>query len=175
MHEKTLRRKGKSVRSGGGWFSLNRLLELYDPGELATAIERHGLQVIDRYGRRALAELEGQGDYSRTKALDLLADRQAEIQNPGPDFPSWDSEQYELEPHPLERFGWPVDALPDFDGTRGSASTQKPILWTERPLDEFERELREAGSLEKAASIHGKSRQRYTEVFKKKGGKLSER
>jgi hypothetical protein len=170
--EKKLQRDGKSIRSMGGWFSLNSLLELYEPGELATTVEGFGVMVIDRYGRRAQAGPAGQDNYSRSKALDLLAERQAEIEDPGLDFPSWKSDRYELGPHPLDRFGWVTDALPSFEGEPSANSGGSEVYWTQRPLEEFDREIQQAGSLEKAAELHGKTRQRYTAVYKKVGGKL---
>lgn len=170
--EKKLQRDGKSIRATGGWFSLNSLLELYEPGALATTIEVFGVMVIDRYGRRAQADRAGQDDYSRSKALDLLAERQSEIENPGPDFPSWASDRYELEPHPLDRFGWETDALPSFEGEPSATSSGSKVYWTQRPLEEFDREIQQAGSLRKAGLIHGVSRQAYTARYRKLGGKL---
>ena len=172
FEEKELQKDGKSIRAIRGWFSLNQLLKLYEPAELATIVEGFGVMVFDRYGRRAQADSAGQDDYSRCKALDLLADRQAEIENPGPDFPSWESGRYELEPHPLDRFGWATDALPSFEEEPSSNVSGSEVIWTQRPLEEFDREIRQAGSLEKAAELHGRSRQRYTEIYRKLGGKL---
>jgi hypothetical protein len=170
--EKKLQRDGKSIRAVGGWFSLNSLLELYGPAVLATTIEERGVMVIDPFGRVRWADAMSRDDYSRCKALDLLADRQAEIENPGPDFPSWESDRYELEPHPLDRFGWATDALPSFEEEPSSNVSGSEVIWTQRPLEEFDREIRQAGSLSKAALIHDVSRQAYTARYRKLGGKL---
>ena len=173
MSDKTLEKQGKAIRSFNGWFSLNRLLELYSPGVLATAVEGHGVFVIDRLARPIQADLEGQSDYSRTKALDLLADRQAEIEDPRPGSPSWNSERYDTEPHPLDRFGWPEDALPNLDEVERKGPLQKAIPWRQRPLSEFEQEIEKAGSQTKAAAIHGVRRQTYSAAYnKKKAGKV---
>ena len=149
--EKKLRKNGKAIHSFNGWFSLNRLLELYTPAVLATAVEGHGVMVVDRFARFVQADSASQDDYSCCKALGLLAKRQAEIENPGPDFPSWESDRYETEPHPLDRFGWATDALPSFEGEPSANSGGSEVYWTQRPLEEFDREIQQAGSLEKAA------------------------
>jgi hypothetical protein len=168
MEETELKRNGKTVRSFGGWFSLNCLLELYEPGALATTIEGLGVMVIDRYGRRAQADPAGQDDYSRCKALDLLAERQAEIENPGPDFPSWESDRYEVEPHPLDRFGWTADNLPSFEKVEGLVSAKAQVPWSERPWKAFESEYRQLRSFKKCGALHRVSGERYRTVFRKK-------
>ena len=153
------------------WYSLELLLDYYSVALLATAIEMSGVFVIDEFGRKVIASGSSSEDRrSAQYALLLLADRYAELENPGPDY-SWRAERWESEPHPLCFFGWPVEEFPDLqklitqDGMPKPAS--KVLSWTERTPDEFVKEKNQAGSFAKAAKIHGVTRQRYTEVFNK--------
>ena len=98
------------------WHSLLSLLERYSPAILATAIEQQGVFVYDRFNRVVKASLEGDDDFSQNKALSLLADWQAELNDPGPIY-SWEHEKYEFEPHPTQKFGWPEEKLPPLDGS----------------------------------------------------------
>ena len=70
------------------WRSLRELLEQNSPAVIASAIERHGVFVYDRYNRVVKASPESKDDYSQAKALDLIADWQAELSDPGPTY-SW--------------------------------------------------------------------------------------
>ena len=95
------------------WCSLLELLEKHSPAAIATAIERHGVFVFDRYNRIVKAASESNDEYSQAKALDLVADWQAELNDPGPEF-SWNHERYEFDTHPTQRFGWLEEQLPTF-------------------------------------------------------------
>jgi hypothetical protein len=96
------------------WHSLRSLLEKHSPADIATAIEKYGVCVYDRFNRVVTASDEIAGEYSQAKALNLVADWQAELSDPGPSY-SWDHKRYELEAHPTERFGWPDNKLPNFN------------------------------------------------------------
>ena len=95
------------------WRSLRELLEKHSPAVLATAIERHGVFVYDRYKRIVKAFPESNNKYSQAKALDLIAEWQTELDDPDPTY-SWDHPRFELEDHPTQRFGWPEGQLPNF-------------------------------------------------------------
>jgi hypothetical protein len=97
------------------WYSLHNLLEQYSTAILATAIEQSGVFVYDRFNRVVMASSTDVDDFSQYKALALLADWQAELNNPGPTN-SWDHEKFELEAHPTQNFGWPEGKLPPLDG-----------------------------------------------------------
>jgi len=95
------------------WRSLRELLEQNSPAVIASAIERHGVFVYDRYNRVVKASPESNDNYSQAKALDLIADWQAELSDPSPTY-SWEHPRFELEDHPTQRFGWPAGELPNF-------------------------------------------------------------
>lgn len=105
------------------------LLERYSPAILATAIEHQGVFVYDRFNRVVKASLEGNDEFSQNRALSLLADWQAELNNPGPIY-SWEHEKYEFEPHPTQNFGWPDMNLPGFDGVASPAITAPSSIKT---------------------------------------------
>ena len=96
------------------WHSLRSLLEKYSPADIATAIEKYGVCVYDRFNRVVTASNEIADEYSQANALNLVADWQAELNDPGPSY-SWDHQRYDLETHPTERFGWPDNKLPNFN------------------------------------------------------------
>jgi hypothetical protein len=96
------------------WRALRELLEKHSPADIATAIELNGVFVCDRYNRIVKASFESTDEYSQSKALDLVADWQAELNDPGPEF-SWDHERYDFDTHPTQRFGWPNSKLPKFN------------------------------------------------------------
>jgi hypothetical protein len=106
------------------WRALRELLEKHSPADVATAIERHGIFVSDRYNRIVKASLESNDDYSQAKALDLVAAWQAELNDPGPEF-SWNHERYDFDTHPTQRFGWPNKNLPKFNSSE-KVTTSKP-------------------------------------------------
>ena len=95
------------------WRSLRELLDKHSPAVVATAIERHGVFVYDRYKRIVKAFPESNNKYSQAKALDLIAEWQTELDDPDPTY-SWDHPRFELEDHPTQRFGWPEGQLPNF-------------------------------------------------------------
>lgn len=115
------------------WRALRKLLEKHSPADVATAIERHGVFVSDRYGRIVKASTESKDDYSQAKALDLIADWQAELNDPGPTY-SWDHPRFELEDHPTQRFGWHEESLPNLSPQAKTANLKKPntpkTIWT---------------------------------------------
>ena len=96
------------------WHSLRSLLEKHSPAVIATAIEKYGVYVYDRFSRVVTASNEIAGEYSQATALNLVADWQAELNDPGPSY-SWNHQRYDLEAHPTERFGWTDNKLPKFD------------------------------------------------------------
>jgi hypothetical protein len=96
------------------WHSLRSLLEKHSPADIATAIEKYGVYVYDRFNRVVTASDEIAGEYSQAIALNLVANWHAELNDPGPKY-SWDHQRYELETHPTERFGWPDNKLPNFN------------------------------------------------------------
>ena len=115
------------------WRSLRELLKKYSPAVLATAIERHGVFVFDRFKRTVKASPEPNDKYSQTKALDLIADWQAELNDPDPTY-SWDHPRFELEDHPTQHFGWPEGQLPDLSAQAKTVNTQNlntpKTIWT---------------------------------------------
>ena len=115
------------------WRSLRELLEKHSPAVLATAIERHGVFVFDRFKRTVKASPEPNDKYSQTKALDLIADWQAELNDPDPTY-SWDHPRFELEGHPTQHFGWPEGQLPDLSAQAKTVNTQNlntpKTIWT---------------------------------------------
>jgi hypothetical protein len=90
-----------------------------------------------------------------------------EERNPGP-IPSWNHERWEFDDHPLQRFGWPEESLPDLEAVKNNVvvNTAVAIKWTERTKSEFEAEKIKAGSFEAAGKLHGVSRTRYTKIYK---------
>ena len=104
------------------WHSLHTLLEKHSPAVIATAIEQHGVWVHDRFNRVVKASAESNNEYSQGKALNLVADWQSELNDPGPTY-SWNTEMYECQPQPGQLFGWPLSLLPNFDGTPASTSS----------------------------------------------------
>jgi len=115
------------------WRSLRELLEKHSTAVLATAIERYGVFVYDRYNRIVRASPESNDEYSQAKALDLIADWQAELNDPGPSY-SWDHPRFELEDHPTQQFGWPEGQLPNFSAQVKTLNTQNlntpKTIWT---------------------------------------------
>ena len=115
------------------WRSLRELLENHSPAVLATAIERHGVFVYDRYNRIVKTSPESDDEYSQAKALDLIASWQAELNDPGPIY-SWDHEKFEFEDHPTQRFGWPEGQLPNFSAQAKTVNPQNlntpKTIWT---------------------------------------------
>lgn len=115
------------------WRSLRELLEKHSPADVATAIERHGIFVSDRYNRIVKASLESNDEYSQAKALDLVAAWQAELNDPGPTY-SWDHPRFELEDHPTQHFGWPEGKLPNFSAQVKAVNPQNvkapKTIWT---------------------------------------------
>ena len=115
------------------WRSLRELLEKHSPAALATAIERHGVFVSDQYNRIVKASPESNNEYSQAKALDLIADWQAELNNPNPTY-SWDHPRFEFEDHPTQYFGWPERQLPNFSAQAKTLNTQNlntpKTIWT---------------------------------------------
>jgi hypothetical protein len=109
------------------------LLERHSPATIATAIEKHGVWVYDRYNRLIQASPQSNDPYSQTAALDLIAAWQAELNDPEPTF-SWDHPKYELEVHPTQLFGWPESRLPNFSAhpkTVNPQNTNTPkTTWT---------------------------------------------
>jgi hypothetical protein len=108
---------------------------------------------------------------SKNHALELIASVAEEERNPGP-IHSWDHERWDIEDHPLQRFGWPKGSLPDLDAIKnsGGINTADVTPWTERTKSEFEAEKIKAGSFEAAGKLHGVSRTRYTKIYKKVTG-----
>jgi hypothetical protein len=94
------------------WRALRDLLDQRSPAVIATAIEQHGVWVYDRFNRRVKASTDTNDEYSQARALDLVAEWQAELSDPGPKY-SWDDERFELEGHPTQQFGWPESRLPN--------------------------------------------------------------
>ena len=105
------------------WRSLRELLDKHSPAVVATAIERHGVFVYDRYKRIVKAFPESNNKYSQAKALDLIAEWQTELDDPDPTY-SWDHPRFELEDHPTQHFGWPEGQLPNFSAQAKTVSPQ---------------------------------------------------
>jgi len=117
------------------WRSLRELLEKHLPAVIATAIERHGVFVCDRYNRIVKASTESNDEYSQAKALDLIADWQAELNDPDPTY-SWDHPRFEFEDHPTQRFGWLNKNLPKFNSSESDTASKTPqtpkTTWSKR-------------------------------------------
>ena len=107
------------------WRALRELLEKHSPADIATAIERHGVFVSDRYGRIVKASSESNDEYSQARALDLVADWQAELNDPGPEF-SWNHERFDFDTHPTQRFGWNHANLPKFNAPEKDITSKTP-------------------------------------------------
>lgn len=157
------------TKSGGvpepanGWYSLLLLIDCYPTSLLASAIEQIGIYVIDQFGRRVSASDDDSSHVcSKSFALNLLSHVYVEQQNPS-EHSSWHAERWDTEPHPLSLFGWPMADLPDFQALNVKVNKTP---WTERDFEVFRREKIEAGSYERAAQLHGVSRQRYEKVYK---------
>jgi hypothetical protein len=164
--------KSKLLRPASGWLSLLLCVETYKANVLATAIEQYGIFVYDRFNRRVVATDDPSSDLdSKNYALDLLASVAEEERNPGP-IPSWDHERWEIEDHPLQRFGWPKESLPDLEVLKnfGNGNAQIPMDWTQRTKLEFEDEYKKTGTYEAAGKLHGVSRQRYKTIFDRQTG-----
>jgi hypothetical protein len=154
-------------RGEDGWYSLRLLLDFYLPGVLATAIEKHGIYRNDRHGRTIHCSLKENTEHYE-QALDLLADWQAELDDPSPEY-SFDSERYDDGSHPTEQWRLPdniVKALVDISkGLPSPLGAEDQPYWTKRPLQEFKKEISKEGSLTAAAKLHKVSRQRYSDVY----------
>lgn len=164
--------KSKLLRPASNWISLLLCVRTYKANVLATAIERDGIFVYDRFNRRVAANDGPSSDLdSKNHALDLIASVAEEERNPGP-IPEWDHERWELEDHPLQRVGWPEESLPDLEAIKNSCkeNAQLPMDWTQRAKREFEDEYRKTGTYEAAGKLHGVSRQRYKTIFDRQTG-----
>lgn len=150
-----------------GWISLLLCVRSYKARVLASAIESAGILVYDRFDRESVATDGPSSDvFSKSYALDLLAGVAAEERDPGP-IPSWEHERWEVEDHPLQRFGWRSESLPDFESIKNSSNGNVGVAvpWTQRSKSEFEVEKNKAGSFEAAGKLHGVSRTRYTKIY----------
>lgn len=172
--------KSKLVVPATGWVSLLLCVETYKARALATAIEQYGIFAYDRFNRLVVATDGPSSDSdSKNYALDLLASVAEEERNPGP-IPSWEHERWELEDHPLQRFGWPKESLPDLETIKnfGNVNITIPVDWTQRTKQEFEDEYKKTGTYAAAGKLHGVSRQRYKTIFDRQTGithKISQR
>ena len=154
---------------GAHWISLERLLQSHSIAVLADAVINHKLQTISSMGQRILAT-DGDVDDQKSKAfaLEHLTNRYAMQQDPGPDDYLFD-ERLETDSSPLDLFGWPEDQLPDLQNIQPHfQNPQTKKSWTQRTLKEFEEELKQIGSMEKAGALHGVKRQRYSQVINAK-------
>jgi hypothetical protein len=157
------------------WISIARLIYQNKPIDipvLAEAIDKHRVQTFDDTGRRILATDGDESDYlSKTCAKKHLSIRHNLTIDPIPDD---DLEAFHdrlaICGDPLDKFGWPKDCLPDFTkiNPHVAQNIKNSTPWTQRPFDAFEKELKEVKTLTAAAKIHGVSRQRYTDEYKKK-------
>lgn len=97
------------------WISLTRLLDEHAPAVLALAASNENLQVINGLSQRTLA-IEGtlEDKYSIASAIKLLEDVAIAENDIGPDDIDLD-ERVEIEGHPLDKFGWPENCLPDLE------------------------------------------------------------
>ena len=164
--------KSKLLRPTSGWISLLICVESYKASVLATAIEQHGIFVNDRFNRRVEATDGPSSDLdSKNHALHLIASVAEEERNPAPN-PSWEHERWEFEDHPLQRFGWPEGSLPDLEAIKnfGNGNLNTPVDWTQRTKQEFEDEIKRAGTYAAAGKLHGVSRQRYKIIFDRQTG-----
>jgi hypothetical protein len=134
------------LKGSPNWYTLFYLIANYKPAVLATAIENSGVYVIDSVGRLNQAAMGTSTDpYSAAYAIKLLACAYAELEE-APHLLSWRSERYDIEEHPLERFGWPLSDLPNF-----SAYEQDPYNlmgmpdWPPRSVRNMDRLIENAG------------------------------
>lgn len=153
-----------------GTHSLRRLLDFYSPGVLATAIKEYGIYTNDRHGL-SIRCTKTHNTEQFERVLTLLADWQAELDDPGPEY-TWDFERYDDGSHPTESWWLVQKDVNHLDEIRDSLDKSSPYTegdrWTQRPLKEFDRELKRVGSQEAAAKLHGVTRQRYNDVYNKK-------
>lgn len=98
-------------RGEDGWYSLRELLDFYSPGVLATAIKKYGICTDDRHGLTIRCTTTDNTE-KYEQALELLADWQSELDDPGPEY-SWDSDRYDDGSHPTERWYWPATIRED--------------------------------------------------------------
>lgn len=98
------------------WVTLAELLKSgFSEAVLATSIEKVGIQVYDRFGRRVTANDEGSNhSLTKARALDLLAEHYAYLTKThmpeelaSDTLISEESDFYE--------FGWPKDEIPNLD------------------------------------------------------------
>lgn len=113
----------KSAPLSAPWCSLRTVLDAHTPANIATAIEQHGIWVYDRFNRRVKASPLPSDEFSQARALDLIGEWQAELNDPGPTY-SWDHPRFELEVHPTQRFGWPESELPNFTGNAKAVNSK---------------------------------------------------
>lgn len=82
-------------------------------GALATAIENEGIYCYDRYGRFLTADCK-----AKVEALDLLAEMYAWSIGADEDRSPLDMDQ-EQEIWKYEKYGWPVEGVPNFESLLG--------------------------------------------------------
>ncbi len=154
------------------WISIERLLDDYSIPVLAEAIDKFGIQTIDNWGRRVLAnDGEASDAHSKAFAKAHLAQRRAfELDPLTEDEQYWFDERIQTHGSALDLFGWPKDLLPDLTKIQPHyRPDDDPEWWTKRPSVELEKEFISVGkNFTKAGELHGVSRQRYTEVIKTK-------
>lgn len=164
--------KSKLLQPASGWISLLLCVETYKANVLATAIENYGIFAYDQFNRRITANDGPSTDLdSKKHALHLIASVAEEERNPNP-LPSWEHERWDFEDHPLQRFGWPKESLPDLDAIKnaGNGSAVVKVDWTQRTKLEFEEEYKKAGTYEAAGMLHDVTRQRYKKIFDRQTG-----
>lgn len=169
----TPRKAGQILKPASGWYSVWLLLQTYRAKVLATAIEHHGLLVLDRFDRPVSALNKSDlHDESISHALNLLEAIASEERDPGPTS-SLNHERWEIDNHPLERFGWTRTDLPDFEkiANAGNGKLSMPVPWSQRTAREFQEEVQRLGGFTAAANAHNVSRQRYTRAHNKAVGK----
>jgi hypothetical protein len=116
---------------GNPWLSLADLLQnKKSVANLATSIEKSGIQTYDRFGRRIAATDEcDESKAIKAKALDLLAGYYAYLNDSYRDRDLDPDAWFEYN-SPLIEFGWPADESPDFEKNKaeevpGSVKTKK--------------------------------------------------
>ncbi len=154
------------------WISIERLLDDYSIPVLAEAIDKFGIQTIDDWGRRVLAnDGEASDAHSKAFAKAHLAQRRAFELNPlTEDQQYWFDERIQTHGSALDLFGWPKNQLPNLAEIQPNYQPESdPEWWTKRSAAEFEQEFISVGkNFTKAAELYGLSRQRYTKVIKAK-------
>ena len=104
---------------GNPWISVrNLLVAKVSVATLATAIEQHGIQTYDRFGRRVVAQKEGKDSGLEKRILDCLASYCAEVLaacEARPFQAESDPDRWFDYDSPFENFGWPADEAPKFD------------------------------------------------------------